>query len=493
MMLAQAQQGDVRVRQHNGRKKHNQYFTPQPVVRFALSLVPTRNVSTAIDPAMGDGAFLLEAEKMWTKASFFGVDIDESIIANMRQWLPTGFYLFAGDGLKSTTFATHDIKAALDAGGFDLVVGNPPFSSWFDRVTDPEILAAYQLARRHDGTMMSSQAIEVLFLEQFLRLAKAYGWVVIVLPDGVLGSPRYQAVRDFILQQASVKFVVSLPRYTFAGTSAKTSLVILQKATPACRGPAQLIEVNSDGSMLCKIQVAEDHLRQRMDFAYHCRASNDDVELPSAQWESNPLAKYCVHFQTGRTLYGAKRVFAQQGLRFLHATNITDIGIDYTRNERYVEPNSPMDSPKAHVCPEDILFVRVGAGCAGRTAVVVDEDDMGVASDYIHIIRVQGIDPYFLVVYLKTRFGKQAIDLRKHGVATISLNKTDVLSLPIPDLPVDLQSAIGRRYRSLLLEWRADSIRSKRQTYYKGKLSNILNCLEHALMEGDTMGVISGC
>lgn len=115
----------------------------------------------------------------------------------------------------------------------------------------------------------------------------------------------------------------------------------------------------------------------------------------------------------------------------------------------------------------------------------MDAQDVGVASDYIHIIRVQGIDPYFLAAYLKTRLGKEAIGLRKHGVATVSLNKADVLSLPVPRLPKNTQVAIRQHYRDLLVEWRADRFRDARQAYYAGRMRTVLEAIEAHLIQPD--------
>lgn len=465
----------------NGRRKFNQYFTPRPIVKFALSLLPSSGIKTVIDPAVGDAAFLLEAQHKWPAASLFGIDLDSELIRDANVSPSSRFHLFAGDGLSPHTFADKTLRAILDEGGFDVVLGNPPFSSWFERVADRRTLSSYRLARRADGELMSSQAAEILFLEQFLSLAKPCSWIAIVLPDGVLGNPKYQAVRDFVYQRATIKFVVSLPRFTFAGTSAKTSLVILQKGAPTRSGTAQLIQLGRAGEVVSQAGVPENELRERMDFEFHARASKMNLSSCS-QGHFAPLATFVASFRTGRTQYGTKRIFSSGGVRFLHATNITEIGINYARDERFIEPSGPMDSSKAHVRPGEILLVRVGAGCAGRTAMVADSEDIGVASDYLHIMQVQGIDPYFLVAYLKTPRGKAAIDLRKHGVATVSLNKTDVLSLPVPLLPRPQQLKIGREYRELLLNWRSDPTRGG-SPYYTDRLSLILDDLERQIAD----------
>lgn len=113
-----------------------------------------------------------------------------------------------------------------------------------------------------------------------------------------------------------------------------------------------------------------------------------------------------------------------------------------------------MNYPGAHAKVGDILFIRVGVGCAGRTAIVHAKGEEGVATDYIHIFRVKDISPYFLVVYLKTKFGRDSTNLLKHGVGTISINKTDLLSLPVPVVSQGIQSEVEERYKVILNEYR---------------------------------------
>jgi len=53
----------------------------------------------------------------------------------------------------------------------------------------------------------------------------------IVLPDGILTNSSLQHVRDFIMREARVLAVVSLPQHTFvpAGAGVKASLLFLRK------------------------------------------------------------------------------------------------------------------------------------------------------------------------------------------------------------------------------------------------------------------------
>jgi type I restriction enzyme M protein len=161
-------------------------------------------------------------------------------------------------------------------------------------------------------------------------------------------------------------------------------------------------------------------------------------------------------------------------LRFLHATNITEIGINYKKDEKFIDPLSKMNFQSAYAKVGDILFVRVGVGCTGRVAIVDVKEDEGVATDYIHIFKVKNITPYYLVVYLKTRFGKDYINILKHAVGTVSINKTDLLSLQIPLIPEEIQEEIEKHYRSILSEYR----RSGENKTLMDKLISLIHYLE---------------
>ncbi len=469
---------------HNNRKNYNQYFTPEVVVKRALEFIPKTKVKNIIDPAVGNGVFLLIASKIWNNAELFGIDVDSSIIQNLEKTkIPKSLY-FINDSLLKGTKEIPKIKKIISNGGFDIVMGNPPFSSWFNRIKETVILADYRLAYRN-GKLMRGQAIEVLFLELFVRLAKEGGYVIIILPDGILSNPQYRYVRKFLLKETKVKQIINLPRNIFRDTSAKTSILILQKSSYAGRSYySYLYNFQKEGILNNTIKVKSDNLIKRMDYYYYDNLKHSSLkELKSKGIKLIPLKNLIVYCKTGKTLYGAKREFANKGLRFLHATNITEIGINYKKDQKFVKPSSKMDFPRAYAKVGDILFVRVGVGCAGRVAIIDDKENEGVATDYIHIVRVKEIDPYFLVIYLKTEYGKDSINLLRHGVGTVSINKTDLLSILIPVISQKIQKEIGTQYKKILEGYRLAIINDMDLSIYKRKTENLIFELENFLQE----------
>lgn len=465
---------------HRNRLKHNQYFTPEFVIRKALGAISHVEVRTVVDPAAGDGKFIRVASDLWPTANLFGVDVDNEVTSRARQSVNSKGDFFTRDSLQRETWSKiRKIRAILEEGGFDLVVGNPPFSSWFDRVSDPEVLSNYTLAHR-EGVLRKSQSIEILFIEISIALARQGGFIVIVLPDGVLSNPQHEYVRRYVLGQTRVKKVISLPRNVFQSTSAKTSILILEKRHPQTEDYyAEISDLNSYGVANTSVKVCQTDLIRRMDYCYYqALVSNELNRLQSKSLPLVALRSFATCCKTGKTLYGKRRVFSDKGLRFLHATNVTDIGINYERDKRFVAPFSEMHFPDAHAQVGDIVFVRVGVGCAGRVGIIDAQEDEGVATDYIHLLTVKDIDPHFLVVYLKTRFGKDTINLLKHGVGTVSINKADLLSLPIPLIPAEVQAEVGAKYRDILASYR----KNRQDNGAKEMMTSLIRYLEDRLM-----------
>ncbi|MEW6609806.1 MAG: N-6 DNA methylase, partial [bacterium] len=306
------------------------------------------------------------------------------------------------------------------------------------------------------------------------------GFVIIVLPDGILSNPQYKYIRTFILQETEVRYIISLPRNIFEATSAKTSVLILQKERKAVLDyQSNLNHLEKSGNIDNTIKVRATNLINRMDYSYYHNLKKIGIkELMKKGIKFRLLKDFLIYCKTGKTLYGEERKFSKKGLRFLHATNITDIGINYKRDEKFIDPLSRMNFPGAYANVDDIVFVRVGVGCAGRVAIVNSKEDEGVATDYLHIFRVNGIDPHFLTIYLKTKYGKQSIELLKHGVGTVSINKSDISSIPIPVVSHNIQEGIKMRYKDILQQWSYSIDTTDDQ---ENKVRNLIRDLEKIL------------
>jgi type I restriction enzyme M protein len=84
------------------------------------------------------------------------------------------------------------------------------------------------------GNASSSEAPEVLFIEQCYNFLKPGGRVAIVLPDGILGNPNTEYVRSWILKHFKLLASVDLPIETFLPqVGVQASVLFLQKKSVA--------------------------------------------------------------------------------------------------------------------------------------------------------------------------------------------------------------------------------------------------------------------
>lgn len=239
-----------------------QYFTPRPIIEFAVKMMKPEHDWDVLDPACGSGGFLLHAlDYMRSQASeyydkdtvdyfnywhdfaskhLYGIEINDEIarVAKMNMIVHDDGHtnVISFDALDSID-KMHDHNRGFEAGKFDLILTNPPFGSTITKAEKP-YLANYELGKTKDAKGKYKdrprQSSEILFIERIWEFLKpGTGKAAIVLPDGVLTNSSAQYVRDFILEKFQLLAVVSLPQCAFAhfGAGVKTSIKSLEKST----------------------------------------------------------------------------------------------------------------------------------------------------------------------------------------------------------------------------------------------------------------------
>lgn len=178
-----------------------------------------------LDPALGAGAFLLQAGREIAQRSgrplaevvqheLFGADVSPLAVAvaEASLWLladspeltltAAGVNLAEGDALCSVSSGKAlgrrgvDFDALLpdDADSFDLVLGNPPWVAFAGRATQPLAPALREHYRRHFKAFGGYPTLHALFVELAARLAPQ-GVVALLIPSPVADLNGYRGVR----------------------------------------------------------------------------------------------------------------------------------------------------------------------------------------------------------------------------------------------------------------------------------------------------------
>lgn len=228
---------------------------------------------TICDPACGSGAFLNQAleflmeehqyideleskllgsgfkfpgvENHILENNIFGVDINEESveIAKLSLWLRTaqrGRKLTSlNNNIKCGNSLIDDINIAgnkafnwqeefpsvFDKGGFDVVIGNPPYVLCQPSNTSDEILQYYKQSK------VACYKIDLfhLFFEKSIYLLKNNGNLGFITPNTYLTNKYIEPLRNFILTNSTIQSLVSYQDAVFPDASVDVATIILKK------------------------------------------------------------------------------------------------------------------------------------------------------------------------------------------------------------------------------------------------------------------------
>lgn len=223
-------------------RRLGQFFTPRPLVRFMISLLPLEHIisdlldpmacPTVIDPACGSGGFLLASmnlllgkvdaetgktysqdradllKKRIKREVFWGADANQRIASTAKMNM-----IIAGDGFAnirrgdSLTEEVDFLKVkdrTLPLA--DYLVTNPPFGmSEADTLTQADLgLFGIRLTKT-----------QALFLQKMVLITKPRGRVCTVIDEGMLNTAAMARIRKFLMNECFVDAVIRLPDVTF--------------------------------------------------------------------------------------------------------------------------------------------------------------------------------------------------------------------------------------------------------------------------------------
>ena len=195
------------------RKKHGQFFTHRQLVDHIIANLPITPTSTVLDPSCGAGAFLSVVNAKVGSPAVYGVDISAKALAMCRLNLAV-----QSNGEPVSTenlahadfindFQLSDFSEVSPAGGYDVVVGNPPFMNLKKGVDFDPADPIY--APVISGVVNSCS----LFIAKALSLLKDDGWLGLVLPKNILRVKSFSALRSHLVESCTITQIFDLGHY----------------------------------------------------------------------------------------------------------------------------------------------------------------------------------------------------------------------------------------------------------------------------------------
>jgi methylase of polypeptide subunit release factors len=281
----------------DARKANGVFYTPPSLVRYivrktigpVLAEVPASGTRPRIlDPACGDGAFLVEvfrylqehaarraaaSEHTVLLEQVFGVDIDATALATARRGL-IRMAAVAGEGDRRAAAAVSDLESLVERqlregdallslndtkppqiphdqgcrsfswraefpavfadsdGGFDAIVGNPPYVN-IRRLTRTRGDAAKRYFRSRYACARGAYDMYVLFVERAFQLLRSGGYCGFVVPNKIAAAEYARACRSLLLRQASLQEIVDVSEMqAFPDAGVYPYVIIWRKEKP---------------------------------------------------------------------------------------------------------------------------------------------------------------------------------------------------------------------------------------------------------------------
>lgn len=269
------------------RKEQGIYYTPTYVVDYIVKntvgeLAKDKKVDLSrirvLDPACGSGSFLMKAfdylvtldrkrhgeeDQMKLdltgetatygrkveilKNNIYGVDLDPKAVeiaqlnlllkaAEKKHRLPMlQENIKVGNSLidDATVAGTRafrweeEFKDVMDEGGFDVVIGNPPYVNVY-LMNDKERIFFSETAFYE--TPHLKYDLYTIFIEKGIKLLRDRGHIGLIVPYSLLTQPYAELLRKYILDHCCIVSIVDLSNYfVFQEATVKTIILILKK------------------------------------------------------------------------------------------------------------------------------------------------------------------------------------------------------------------------------------------------------------------------
>lgn len=316
------------------RKATGSFYTPDYIVQSIVydtlrPLVSGRSSKEILDfrvcdPAMGSGHFLVASLNFLTKAylsqknkeakgdlnlslpeakrevlhsCIFGVDINSRAVklAQMSLWLESAHpnkklerlddQLKAGDSIidqrsvsKKAFSYNQEFPAVFENGGFDAVVGNPPWVSYGLRDTgklDFDIKA--YLTKYYPGSAEYKVSLYACFVDRFAQITKPHGRFGVIVPDSFLLGMYFSKLRRTLLEKSKLEKIM-LINGDFWGSSVCSgfnAILIAEKSDAPEKGYKVQVERCMGGQEF----VNDEIIRSEVPVDYYWRQPRNEFRM----------------------------------------------------------------------------------------------------------------------------------------------------------------------------------------------------------------------
>ncbi|QQG40145.1 MAG: N-6 DNA methylase [Candidatus Aenigmatarchaeota archaeon] len=489
-ILAQTKSGKTKLKEGQAhRKEQGIYYTPTYIVNYIIkntvgAKLKERKINvndiSILDPACGSGSFLIKAfDEMYNyrrgkggtdqrkfdtqgiysikteilKNNIFGVDLDNKAVeiaklnlllkaAENGRRLPKELdahvkrgnsiiddeKVVGADAFRWESEFTDIVKQ----GGFDIIIGNPPYGAELKENEREYISRKYETAKSYKNTAL-------VFIEKSMNLLKDGGYFGMIVPKSLAYSQAWKPCRDFIKKDMILLVDVSK---AFEDVLLEQVIFIIQKGSGKKSYIVENIDTGSkftvDKSFIDKIDSLIVH-DSREDFEVFKHLMSSPLQMKSVSKTSRglPLQKFITKKKT------PYKIFRGVNISRYHLGDSTDflekIDATNTKVKQLLQPKIISQRIVAHVTrPKDHIIIMSALDGEGQLNVDTVENttltDKKYKLETILAIMNSELISWYAYRYI---FGK--------AIRTMDFDDYYVGKIPLPHTSKSVETALTEK------------------------------------------------
>lgn len=215
-------------------KKAGEFYTPAEVVRLLVQIVKPTEWDKVYDPTVGAGGMLIQShqyvEEQWLNPENIEIAWQENdptvwAICKMNMIL---HWVQNADIENGDTITTPLHKSWGQLKEFTKILANPPFSQNYSK-KDLEFTSRFTYGYAPE----TGKKWDLMFVQHMISVLAKKWKMATIMPHGVLfRSGAEKLIRERIVKDDIIEWIISLPQWLFYGTSIPACIIVINKSKP---------------------------------------------------------------------------------------------------------------------------------------------------------------------------------------------------------------------------------------------------------------------
>lgn len=432
--------------------------TPDSLIKLVSRVLDINEHDSVYDQCSGMGSFLTRVALTYPATAYHGAEInsDMVIISKIRSWLLDDFF---------DIYNMNVFKMDVENVRATKVFSNHPWGL-MDRQLAQEV-KNYSNYATYLKDIPVSKCLDWAFILSALEAQQDGGKTVVVVPTNSLSRARSEAeLRKKLTVNGKLEAIIELPERMFAYTALSASLLVFSEGNSAVR----MVDASGFGKrMKMTVTFSAEDIDEIIalidtDNKKSILVSHDTMEKNEFNWcATRYLALENQTIDNGVYLKDlvleVRRGMAipakdlekitsdkETDYQYLMLQHINDNKVD--KNLTFIDSLDPKWE-KALVHDGELLISRTAPF---KSAVMENENGHKVMANgglFILKLDTSKVNPYYVMLYLRSQQGQAQLNSISHGAVMISFAQKDLDFIMIPMIPMKKQKEIVVEYKKL--------------------------------------------